>query len=159
MVLSGDKNDSVKRWPVKPFSTRDEFAGKFPIWCYTPGTMNADAIHYAAERAEFLAPFNPNHRHDFHLLVRSRDNFELGYFRSSASYADILPAVEAVLQKLKSGLPRYRRAACPACGRRHPFPRIKVCYCVMTDSGVVFERHCDALSIRHAIGRPYRNPV
>lgn len=115
--------------------------------------MNPYGFDSKAERAEFLARFNPNHRHDFHLLVRRRDAFELGDSRSSESYRDILPAFEAVLQKLKSGLPKYRRAACPACGRRHPVPTIEVWYYVMTDSEVVFERHCDVLSIKHAIAR------
>ncbi|HKR84632.1 MAG TPA: hypothetical protein VJS37_10670 [Terriglobales bacterium] len=115
--------------------------------------MNPDGFDSKAERAEFLAPFNPNHRHDFHLLVRPRDAFELGDSRSSASYRDILPAFEPVLLKLKSALPKYHRVACPACRRCHPLLKIEVWYYVMTDSEVIFERHCDVLSIKHAIAR------
>ena len=116
--------------------------------------MNPHAMEYsAAERAKFLARFNPNHRHDFHLLVRRRDAFELGDSRSSASYAHILPAFEAVLQKLKNGVPKYPSPICPGCGRGHAVPRIEIWYFVMTDLEVVLERHCYVLSIQHAIAR------
>ena len=84
--------------------------------------MNADAPDYTAERAKFLAPFNPSHRHDFHLLVRRRDAFELGDSRSSASDADILTAFDAVVQKLKNGAPKYRGQGCSGCGKRYPSP-------------------------------------
>ena len=115
--------------------------------------MDHDRINYAAERAKFLARFNPSHRHDFHLLVHRRDAFALGDTRSAGRYADILPAFEAVLQKLKSDVPKYRNPVCPGCGGRNRVPRIEVWYFVMTDLEVVFERHCHVRRVKHAIAR------
>lgn len=111
--------------------------------------MNLHRI--ATGRVQFLARFNPNHRHDFHLVVRRPHAFEIGDSKSAATYTDILAAFERVVQALKNGVPSYRNPACSGCGRRHRIPKIEVWYYVMTDFEVLFERHGYVRSVRQAM--------